>query len=80
MNKFYVILPLVMTLFINNIYSYKIFMSRHGEKLDDDHIGLSIRGENRAKCISKKFSNSEYNKKIYAQDYNKKTKKRLYYR
>lgn len=76
MNKLYLLLTLIITLYINNIHSYTIFMIRHGEKIDDNHVGLSSKGEIRAKCISKKFNN--YNiKKIYAQDYNKKTKKRI---
>lgn len=59
-----------MFVYITNIYAYKIYMIRHGEKIDDKHIGLSKIGKIRSKSISKKFSNSKYNiSKIYVQHY-----------
>lgn len=33
-----------------------VFLIRHGEKIDDDHTGLSERGEERADCITGLFS------------------------
>lgn len=69
MVKIYFILFLIFV-YITNIYAYKIYMIRHGEKIDDKHIGLSKIGKIRSKSISRKFSNSKYNiSKIYVQQY-----------
>ena len=34
----------------------EVFLIRHGEKVNDDSIGLSADGESRAKCLANKFS------------------------
>lgn len=47
-----------------------VYLIRHGEKIDDDHTGLSPRGEERADCVEKLFSghNLEVDA-IFTQDY-----------
>lgn len=77
MIKIYFILFLIFTQ-IPNLYGYKIYMIRHGEKIDDKHIGLSKYGINRSNKIRDKFSKSKYKiKYLYAQEYDEDTKKRI---
>lgn len=77
MIKIYFILFLIF-IQISNLYAYKIYMIRHGEKIDDKHIGLSKYGINRSNKIRDKFSKSKYKiRYLYAQEYNEDTKKRI---
>lgn len=70
MNKLYIILFLIIGIYTQNIYSYTIYIIRHGEKINDDHIGLSKKGKKRANEIKRIFSNSKFNiKYLYAQQY-----------
>ena len=39
-----------------NTHGAQIYLIRHGEKVDDDHIGLSPEGEERAGCVERLFS------------------------
>ena len=48
----------------------RIYLIRHGEKIDDDHVGLSERGKQRAQCVKNFFSTDEHKVDyIIAQDY-----------
>ncbi|WFD35321.1 hypothetical protein MCUN1_002172 [Malassezia cuniculi] len=47
-----------------------IYLIRHGEKIDDDHVGLSDEGKERAQCVKDFFSSNSYLVDyIIAQDY-----------
>ena len=47
-----------------------VYLIRHGEKIDDDHTGLSPRGEQRADCVENVFSQDQLKvDAIITQDY-----------
>lgn len=78
MKQFYLILFLllfsIITIYAKNDNLYTIYMIRHGEKPKNNGIGLSDKGNERAKCISNIFN--KYNiRNIYVQKYKKSGKR-----
>ncbi|KOS15039.1 hypothetical protein Malapachy_1084 [Malassezia pachydermatis] len=53
-----------------------IYLIRHGEKVDDDTVGLSLTGKRRAQCIASLFSQGDHKvDAIFAQDFKKSGKR-----
>lgn len=53
-----------------NTHGAQVYLIRHGEKVDDDHIGLSPEGEERADCVQRLFSENALKvDAIFTQDY-----------